>query len=212
MVRRSALLPQDQAMSAGLCRRVSAGLKIHWFCLQHSCGDRPQSSREGALSGETGGWEGRQRLEGARRRGGRCGRAALGHGTGCRRGAGAVELTIPDECVVRSLPMGGHAPTLPVLGDAEDLASWRRGPVQLGRAQSEVFEDSVDGVLIAHEGEGAHALAATDADERIDLVDLGDQPGPAWGAGRSRTAAPARRSTPAARGAACRSRRAPRAS
>jgi hypothetical protein len=69
-----------------------------------------------------------------------------------------------------------------MLGDAENLASWRRGPVLLRRAQSEVVEDPVDGVLIAHEGEDAHALAATDADERIHLVDLGDQPGPAWGA------------------------------
>jgi hypothetical protein len=40
-----------------------------------------------------------------------------------------------------------------------------------------------DGVLITHEGEGAHALAATDADERIHLVDLGDQPGPLLGRG-----------------------------
>ena len=75
-----------------------------------------------------------------------------------------------------------HSPSLPMLGDPENLASWRRGPVLLRRAQSEVVEDPVDGVLIAHEGEDAHALAATDADERIHLVDLGDQPGPAWGA------------------------------
>ena len=83
---------------------------------------------------------------------------------------------------VRLSPSVPAPPTLPVLGDAEDLASGRRGPVLLRRAQSEVVEDSVDGVLIAHEGEDAHALAATETDERIHLVDLRDQPGPAWGA------------------------------
>jgi hypothetical protein len=35
-----------------------------------------------------------------------------------------------------------------------------------------VFEDAADGVLIAHEGEDAHALAAAGADERVDLVHL----------------------------------------
>jgi hypothetical protein len=45
-----------------------------------------------------------------------------------------------------------------------------------------VAEDSADRVLIAHEGKDAHALAAAGADERVHLVDIGDHPGPAWGA------------------------------
>ena len=69
-------------------------------------------------------------------------------------------------------PVGRQAPTLPGFGDTEDLASGR-GLALLRRAQAEVFEDSVDGVLIADEGEDAHALAAAGADERIHLIDLG---------------------------------------
>jgi len=79
---------------------------------------------------------------------------------------------------LRSVPACRHSPTLARLGDAEDLASGR-GPVLLRRAEAEVLEDSPDGELIGHEGEDAHALAAARADERIHVVDLRDQPGPA---------------------------------
>src|SRR5262249_26814124 len=63
----------------------------------------------------------------------------------------------------RSVPAGRHAPTLAGFGDAEDLTRGR-GLVLLWQRQAE--EDSPDGVLIAHEGEDAHALAAASADER----------------------------------------------
>ena len=72
-----------------------------------------------------------------------------------------------------------HAPTLVLLGDAQDLAQGR-GLARLGRAEVEVVEDAADGEGVGHEGDDAHALAAAGAKEWIHLVDLGNQPRPAW--------------------------------
>jgi hypothetical protein len=61
-----------------------------------------------------------------------------------------------------------------VLGGAEDLADGRG--LVLGRcAKAEVVEDLPDRELIAQEGDHLHLLAAASADERIHLVDLGDE-------------------------------------
>ena len=72
-----------------------------------------------------------------------------------------------------------HAPTLGLLGDAQDLAQGR-GLARLGRAEAEVVEDAADGEGVGHEGDDAHALAAAGAEEWIHLVDLRNQPRPAW--------------------------------
>ena len=45
------------------------------------------------------------------------------------------------------LPVGRHAPTLAVLGEAEELPDGR-GPVLRGRAQAEVVEDPLDRDLV----------------------------------------------------------------
>jgi len=64
-----------------------------------------------------------------------------------------------------------------VLGGAEDLAGGR-GLVLGRRAKAEVVEDLPDRELIGEEGCHLHRPAAASADERIDLVDLGDEAGP----------------------------------
>jgi hypothetical protein len=46
--------------------------------------------------------------------------------------------------------------------------------------KAEVVQDASDGEGVGHEGDDAHALAAAGAEERIHLVDLGDEPRPAW--------------------------------
>jgi hypothetical protein len=54
------------------------------------------------------------------------------------------------------------------------------GPRARGRARNrEVIEEHPDRQLVGDEGDRAHALAATSAQERIDLVHLGDQASPA---------------------------------
>src|SRR5947208_2556833 len=78
-----------------------------------------------------------------------------------------------------SLPLRRHAPTLGLLGDAQDLARGR-GLARYGRAEAEVVEDAADGEGVGHEGDDAHALAAAGAGEWIHLVDLRNQPRPAW--------------------------------
>jgi hypothetical protein len=45
--------------------------------------------------------------------------------------------------------------------------------------EAEVVEDPPDGHLVSDERDEAHALATAGAHERIDLVDLRDQPRPA---------------------------------
>jgi len=84
-----------------------------------------------------------------------------------------------------SPPPGRHSPTLPLLGHAEDLPGGR-GPVLKRRGEPEVVEDPPDRDLIAQKGDRSHALAATGADERIDLVDLGDEACPAGGTASAR--------------------------
>ena len=68
------------------------------------------------------------------------------------------------------------APAVGVLGDAEQLPRRRGRLCRLGAAEAEVVEDLADRHLVGHEGDEAHALAAASADERVDLVDSGDQP------------------------------------
>jgi YhhN family len=68
-----------------------------------------------------------------------------------------------------SLPLRRRAPTLAVLGDAQDLAQGRR-LLRRGCAHSEMVQDAVDGEGVGDEREDAHALTAAVADERIDLV------------------------------------------
>jgi hypothetical protein len=53
---------------------------------------------------------------------------------------------------------------------------WR--VLRLGGAETEVVEVLGDRELVGDGGNPAHALAAAGADERVDLVDLGDQPRP----------------------------------
>jgi hypothetical protein len=60
--------------------------------------------------------------------------------------------------------------------DAEHLSRWRGRLCRLGAAEAEVVEDSPDPHLVGHEGDEPHALAAADAHEGVDLVDLRDQP------------------------------------
>src|SRR5439155_19953212 len=79
----------------------------------------------------------------------------------------------------RSLPLRRRAPTLGRLGDAEDLAEGRRH-FRFGPAQPEVAEDAADGEGVGDEGDHAHTLVAADAEEGVHLVNLGDQPRPAW--------------------------------
>ena len=75
-----------------------------------------------------------------------------------------------------SLPPLRDAPTVSVLGDTEHLGSgWRRF-LRLGVAEAEVVEDTPDRPRIGHERDHAHALATTSAHQRVDLVDLRDQP------------------------------------
>jgi hypothetical protein len=64
-----------------------------------------------------------------------------------------------------------------VLGDAEDLPDGR-GFVQWRRAEAEVIEEPPDGKLIGQVGNHLHVLAAATADERVYLVDLGDEASP----------------------------------
>jgi len=61
--------------------------------------------------------------------------------------------------LVRSLPLGGHALTLAVLGNAEDLPD-RRRLVLRRRAETEVIEDPPDRELI--DGPDRSALEAED--------------------------------------------------
>jgi hypothetical protein len=71
-------------------------------------------------------------------------------------------------------PNAPAVPTFPLLGDEEDLADGRR--LVLRRCgEAEVVEDSPDRELIG-EGDELHPLGAAGADERVDLVDLGDHP------------------------------------
>ena len=62
-----------------------------------------------------------------------------------------------------SLPLRRHAPTLGLLGDAQDLARGR-GLARYGRAEAEVVEDAADGEGVGDEGDDAHALAAAGAE------------------------------------------------
>ena len=58
----------------------------------------------------------------------------------------------------------------------------RRGGVRgagfLGGEEAEVAEDFVDGVFFGDDRDNFHLGAAARAEERIDLVDLGDEAGP----------------------------------
>jgi hypothetical protein len=74
-----------------------------------------------------------------RRRGSLCGRTA----------------PLSGRQVVRSLPLGGHVPTLPLLGNAEDLPDGRR-LVLRRRGEAGVVEDPPDGDLIGQEGDHLH--------------------------------------------------------
>ena len=83
------------------------------------------------------------------------------------------------------LPVRRHSPTIPLLGDTEDLPGGR-GLVLRRGAQAEVIQDPADGELIGQESDRLHLLAAACADERIHLVHLGDQARPAgWAAATS---------------------------
>jgi hypothetical protein len=86
------------------------------------------------------------------------------HGSGTPRVSVASSLS----------PVRRHSPTLPLLGDAEGLLDGR-GFGRFGWAESEVVENPSDRELICEEGDGLHLLAAASADERIHLVDLGDE-------------------------------------
>ncbi len=80
-----------------------------------------------------------------------------------------------------SRPFGGPGRDveLPALVVHGDIAHLGRRAFALSRAEAEVIQDLTDGPLVVkvgHDGEWASAIAAG---ERVGVIDLGDQPGPA---------------------------------
>jgi hypothetical protein len=106
-----------------------------------------------------------------------------GQGQEVRRRAGRLQRA-PDGLVRITLKKAyadgtiagadGTFRALPLLGNAADLPD-RRRLVLRRRTEAEVIEDPPDRELVGQEGDHLHLLSAAGAEERIHLIDLGDE-------------------------------------
>jgi len=92
-------------------------------------------------------------------------------------GEPSISLSSPESGLFGDPGLVVELPAVVVHGDVAHLA-WRR-PLALGRAEAEVVEDLVDGRLVVKVGDDRERTSAIAAGERIGVVDLRDQPGPA---------------------------------
>jgi len=76
--------------------------------------------------------------------------------------------------------VGPDLSPLVVHRDTDDISDLRRW--LLRRAETEMVQDPADGDGVGEVGNELERATAASADERIRLIDLGDEPRPAWGA------------------------------